>query len=185
MVGATAALPVALPQELTLENVAFEECHDTLRSQQIASAAKNWERESNGKWEARIFSVDQMPDLTLFLPQLSVEALDNVTGEVQASLCSLESMLSLLFWAASSGGAYNHGEYSAYGRLRVWESLAGFISLDTTTSLEARVALARKCAWYQVAPTSDWFCKVIWDIFICCLNPIRHEVVLLAATDTD
>jgi Family of unknown function (DUF6183) len=185
IVGATSAQPTPLSRELAQRHVWFKERVDAVRTQRIASAIHNWERESNGKWEARVFRVESLPEPTPFLPRLPLEALHGLSGEVKATRTSLESVLSLLFWAASSGGSYNKGEYAAYGRLRVWESLAGFVGAGLATHLHERVVLARACAWYSVDVKSEWLYQTFWDIFICCLNPIRQEVVLLAATDTD
>ncbi|WP_307180176.1 DUF6183 family protein [Streptomyces canus] len=44
------------------------------------------------------------------------------------STCQPEDVWQMLFAEASTGGAYNNGEYGAYGRLAAWRSLAALYS---------------------------------------------------------
>ncbi|MFI5931901.1 DUF6183 family protein [Actinoplanes sp. NPDC051494] len=82
-------------------------------------------------------------------------------------------------------GAYNSGEFGAYGRLFAWRSLKTLAGARLDAPASEVEALAHRCSWYSFAGTTNWFESVAWDIGLAVLSPDRRRLAVLAATDTD
>lgn len=97
-----------------------------------------------------------------------------------ARVAPAEAMQCLLS-AASHGGAYGHGEGSAWGRLQAWRSLAALAGADESGGAEA----AECCTWVMFVDFGPWFYDVAWDLGLVALRPDRRSLAVLAATYTD
>lgn len=156
----------------------------------ISSAVENWTQGSNGRIEARVFefaeaiSVAAVPAI---LPAIGLECLGDRKAKDAFSAASSTpaGAWRVLFAAAASGGAYNHGCYGAYGRLFAWRSLGGLAgAMEDATAIEV-AELGQRCEWYHFDADSPWFDQVAWDIGLAALDPSRSRLAVLAATDTD
>ncbi|MFI6774440.1 DUF6183 family protein [Nocardia sp. NPDC050412] len=160
------------------------------RAAAITTAVANWASESNGRSEVRTFDLDTPPDTDAIVALLATLDLDCLRGRRPTSSLSVESCLvdrvwSVLFSAASSGGAYNRGVYGAYGRLAAWQSLAALSGADELESAATVERQAISCEWYRFEADTRWFERVAWDIAFVALAPGRTSLSVLAATDTD
>jgi len=94
-------------------------------------------------------------------------------------------IFSALFATAAVGGAYNVGEQGAYGRLAAWRSLAGLVGCAVDVGIDEIARQATTCLWTEFLSTNQWFYAVAWEIGVVCVNPNRHTIAVLAATDSD
>jgi len=151
-------------------------------------AVANWAAKSNGRIEAHSFALDAPAgSLSALLPTLKLACLtdDKRRPTVSVDSCDAARVWSILFAAASTGGAYNHGLCGAYGRLEAWKSMAvltGSVATDALADIERRV---REHRWFAFDTSTPWFDQVAWDIGIAAMSPDRQTVTVLAATDTD
>ncbi|MBH1938917.1 hypothetical protein I5Q34_32450 [Streptomyces sp. AV19] len=156
----------------------------------VAAATANWADESNGRIEAGTYDLaapvgtDGLPGL---LVTLGLECFDGVGRRNRLALSSRrpEEAWHMLFAAASTGGAYNHGMYGAYGRLAAWRSLAALSGAAADAAPDDVARQARDCAWYDFGGATKWFTRVAWDIGLVTVAPGRRRLAVLAATDTD
>jgi hypothetical protein len=157
------------------------------RSELISAAVMNWKDESNGKIEARTFRADLSNRSTLpaVLPTLGLKSAES-TDEIHVrENAVVRDAFTVLFSAASSGGAYNSGKFAAYGRLLAWQSLAGLVGASVGVSVHDIAKSAHTCQWCLFDSPNEWYYQVAWDIGVACFNPAYREVAVLAATDTD
>jgi hypothetical protein len=156
----------------------------------ISAAVENWTQGSNGRIEARVFDFAEevgdavVPGAVLAsglecLRDLEAEGAFSVTARTAAEAWRV------LFAAASSGGAYNHGCYGAYGRLLAWRSIAALAGIAQDATAAEVAERAQECSWYRFDADSPWFEQVAWDIGLAALDPRRSRLAVLAATDTD
>jgi hypothetical protein len=152
----------------------------------LTAGVSNWTAESNGVTEARAFSLAGSLDRlnAEVLTQLRLACLENATT-ISIQKVDRSRALAILFSAAANGGAYNQGERAAYGRLRIWHSLAALTGRARSESIEDADAIARRCEFYEFGAASDWFRQIAWDLGIACLNEARTGLTVLAATDED
>jgi hypothetical protein len=157
------------------------------RADLISAAVMNWKDESNGQIEARTFRVSEPSrcSLAAIIPRLGLESL-GTTGELRMrENVAVKDVFTVLFSAACSGGAYNHGHFAAYGRLLAWRSLAGLVGASADAPIPEIATSSQHCQWCLFDSPSEWYCQVAWDIGIACFNRAHREVAVLAATDTD
>jgi hypothetical protein len=156
------------------------------RTALISTAVLNWQKESNGKIEARMFRVDPpgRDMVQALLPKLGLESVGSEGIPVRQNAVTKDAF-TLLFSAASSGGAYNSGNLGAYGRLFAWRSLAGLVGASIDAPVHDIAASCHTCHWCLFDSPTDWYYQVAWDIGMACFNPARQELAVLAATDTD
>jgi hypothetical protein len=157
------------------------------RANRISSAVAGWKNHSNGKIEARTFYATLPDNYTIgaILPKLGLESLQPIDVVHLHANPTAKNVFTVLFSAASNGGAYNRGNYAAYGRLLAWQSLAGLVGSASEASVWEIASIAEKCRWCIFDSPNDWYYQVAWDIGIACVNAVRGELVVLAATDTD
>ncbi len=154
------------------------------------AAAANWEQESNGKLETRLFRADVVvPAEAVTDAQVLSLPLECLAGATKLDLwlvpyCAADAV-AVLFSAASTGGAYNRGLGGAYGRLAAWRSAGALAGSDSSASVEDTAALAGACAWSFCIAKSEWFYDVAWDLGLLALRPDGRTLAVLAATDTD
>ncbi|MFV2126745.1 DUF6183 family protein [Micromonospora sp. LOL_013] len=152
----------------------------------LSAAVDNWATGSNGRIEAQTFAFDD--DLP---PDAVGDALVSVDLECTLGLttglgtCSPPQAWRQLFAAASTGGAYNRGEFGAYGRLLAWRSVAALVGAANGASAGDVEALAHRCSWYSFAGATAWFDRIAWDIGLAVVSPDRRRLAVLAASDTD
>jgi hypothetical protein len=156
----------------------------------IATAAANWAEESNGKTEAKAFDLAgplQAELVPAVLAALGLECLSGLTprGRFTVSACPLARAWQVLFSAASTGGAYNHGLYGAYGRLAAWQSMAGLCGAPAGVPASEVASKAQACEWFSFDADTNWFEQVAWDLGLAAIRPGRRSLAILAATDTD
>lgn len=155
---------------------------------QAASVVSNWEQESNGRSETRRFRFDRPLSAeiisTELLETLQLACLEAVAvKQVTLRAIPTEHALNILFSASAGGGAYNVGRQAAYGRLELWQSVAGLIG--ECSDIDALADQAARWDWFSFDAKSDWFWQVAWDLGIAALSPDGLSVSVLAATDTD
>lgn len=156
----------------------------------MEAAAANWEQESNGKLETRLFQADA-PVTAAAITEVQVLSLplDCLKGAGKLDLWlvpySAADAVAVLFSAACTGGAYNRGLGGAYGRLAAWKSAGSLAGTDSGTSVEETAAQASVCAWHFFNAKSAWFYDIAWDVGLLALRPNGRTLAVLAATDTD
>lgn len=84
---------------------------------------------------------------------------------------------------AVGSGAYSPGTGASWGRLCLWRSLAGLLSLPAGADVHAIEARANRATWILVTPDDDWFDDVAWDLWLIALD--NGVATVLAVTDTD
>ncbi|WP_405594413.1 DUF6183 family protein [Streptomyces sp. NBC_01410] len=155
----------------------------------VAAAVARIE-ESNGRVEAGTYDLAEpvetgcLPDL---LATLGLDCLNGVGSRKRLALasCQPDQVWRMLFAAASTGGAYNHGEYGAYGRLAAWRSLAALSGTASEAPVGEVERNAQACDWYSFGAATKWFERVAWDIGLVSVAPGYRRLAVLAATDTD
>lgn len=169
------------------DNLELAETTQPERANQISAAVVNWKEESNGKIEARTFRLNlpRRDMLPAIIPYLGVESVRRTDQLHARENVALKDVFTVLFSAASSGGAYNIGNFAAYGRFLAWRSIAGLVGAPLDAPARIIAASARTCQWCLFDSASEWYHQVAWDIGVACYNPGGQEVALLAATDTD
>lgn len=178
--AATAVADVPAARETTTPEAAGE----------IATAVANWAEESNGRIEARSFSLSRpVGDIADLLPTLGLDCLASDRRQrrpgISVTAGGPSQVWRILFAAASSGGAYNSGRYGAYGRLEAWKSMAGLTGTPQTAPFTDVEQQVRDHRWFTFDAHTGWFDQVAWDIGIAALSLDRQRVTVLAATDTD
>ncbi|MFJ8545948.1 DUF6183 family protein [Streptomyces sp. NPDC093586] len=159
-------------------------------SEAAAAAVANWAEESNGRSETGTYDLaepvetERIPDL---LATLELKCLNGVGPRKRLALssCRAEHAWRMLFAAASTGGAYNNGEYGAYGRLAAWRSVAALSGTSTAVPFSEVERNAQACDWYSFDAATKWFERVAWDIGLVSVAPGARRMAVLAATDTD
>jgi len=156
----------------------------------IGAAVANWVEESNGKVEAKVFDLVSPLRAELMPGALAALSLDCLCGltprsRLTLSACPSTRAWQVLFAAASSGGACNHGLYGAYGRLAAWQSIAGLCGANADAPAAEVERQAQVCDWFSFDADTGWFEQVAWDIGLAALWPRRRSLAILAATDTD
>ncbi|MFG1994247.1 DUF6183 family protein [Actinoplanes sp. NPDC048988] len=150
----------------------------------ISTAVANWAESSNGRVEARTFALDDGLDgLPATLAALGLASYRKPKSN--PGPCTATQAWQQLFLAASGGGAYNGGDYGAYGRLFAWQSVAALIGAPPDAPAADVEALAHAAAWHSFAGASKWFDRVAWDLGLAVVSPDRRRLAVLAATDTD
>ena len=167
-----------------------EETTNPAWANQVGVAVANWEQESNGKTEARAFTVKSALSandvLGPFLLSLDLTCLAGVRpDDVHLRVATPAEALEVLFSASANGGAYNSGRYGAYGRLEAWQSLAGLAGAAIGETFDAVSSRVESCAWWRFEANADWFYQIAWDLGLVALSPSGHAIHVLAATDTD
>jgi hypothetical protein len=185
--GQSASLPIPVPA--TARVPPLEETTTRAWAATAASAVASWTEESNGRVEARVFEFAEPLDTDAAptaLLGLGVECLHGI-GErgFSVSVYPLRNVWRVLFAAAATGGAHDHGSFGAYGRLAAWQSLAGLAGAADGAPTDEVEARSRACSWYDFGADTPWFAHVVWDFGLAALAPDRRRLAVLAATDTD
>jgi hypothetical protein len=174
------------------EEAAFDVRETTTDAQatMIKGPVAQWQQDSNGMSEARVFAVlvpfsneRQAHDLLLSLPLDCIEGVQE--HEVGVASVRPDEVIGRLFAAAAKGGAYPSERWGAYGRLAAWESVCGLVGAPADADLPAVDRVDRVCQWWWFEATTEWFQRVAWDLGIMAVRPDRRTVAVLAATDTD
>jgi len=106
--------------------------------ERLRSAVATWLDESNGRAETRVFDlrVDQSPrSLADVLADTGLECLGG-RSPTRVDAISPSHAFDALFPAASTGGAYDHGRYGAYGRLNTWQTMSALVGAHTDEPIE-------------------------------------------------
>ncbi|MGW1614709.1 DUF6183 family protein [Streptomyces sp. NPDC002285] len=156
----------------------------------LTSAVANWAAESNGRFEARTFDLVGdlgAPAVASLLRLLDLECLTGLGAGNGFTVSALRPQRAwrTLFAAASAGGAYNHGEYGAYGRLATWRSLGAASGSAEGASFDTVENDVKNTDWYDFSADSAWFEHVAWNIGLVAVSSRRRRLAVLAATDTD
>ncbi|MFD7116232.1 DUF6183 family protein [Streptomyces sp. NPDC059922] len=156
---------------------------------QVPSAFRRpWCSESNGVFAVQEFwSPDPVSpdDFTAVFQRLPLTAWPE--GEVPARVfpATSDTVLRVLLTAAALRSAYGSGPHGAYGRLAAWRSLAGLTGVPADTPPAEMAGLVERTHWFRLAPVSDWFHGVAWDLAVAALRPGGQEIAVLTAADTD
>ncbi|MFY1652526.1 DUF6183 family protein [Solwaraspora sp. WMMB762] len=152
----------------------------------LSAAVDNWAEESNGRIEARTFAFDDdLPPDAVGDALLSIDLECTQGMTTGLGTYSPPQAWRQLFSAASTGGAYNRGEFGAYGRLLAWRSVAALVGAPHGAPVGDVEALAHHCSWYSFAGSTAWFDRIAWDIGLAVVSPDRRRLAVLAASDTD
>ncbi|WP_426504982.1 DUF6183 family protein [Dactylosporangium sp. McL0621] len=151
----------------------------------IGAAVDNWAGESNGSVAAHTYALGaplRPGAVAATLRSLGLECLQGLGGVGSGTAGNAWGQL---FVAASSGGAYNAGEYGAYGRLAAWRSIGALAGAPAGATAAEVEAAANASDWYGFSGASGWFQGVAWDIGLATVAPGGRRLAILAATDTD
>jgi len=175
------------PSELQFSRMANDNSETS-----VTAAFDNWQAESGGKVEIGRFTSDREVaantiEQTTLLLELGLACLDSTKAEnVTVRQVKPSEILNTLFSAAANGGAYNQGLGHAYGRLKMWESVAGLMNKSIQTDIKDLHDAMDKYLWFEFGSTSSlWFYDVAWDVGIVLIGEDRKTVNIVAATDTD
>jgi hypothetical protein len=192
LVDTSSTLPPLPAHGPSLSSIAREitPTTDWRRWVNLRAAVAHWARESNGVVEARSFVLNpwlSSEDLSIAgLMSLGLDCLrETKPKHVHIARVAPSRALSILFSAASGGGAYSGSPRGAHGRLAAWQSLAGLVGARDDASVEAIAALAKQCTWWEFTAENGWFFQVAWDLGLVALRPQGRSLAVLAATDTD
>ncbi|GAB3841213.1 DUF6183 family protein [Dactylosporangium cerinum] len=152
----------------------------------LGAAVANWADWSNGRVEARTFALDGDLHPDAVGATLLGLGLESVPGlRQQPGPCTAHQAWRQLFLAASTGGAYNAGDFGAYGRLFAWRSVAALAGAPSDASPAGVESVARAASWHSFAGATDWFDDVAWDVGLAVVSPDGRRLAVLAASDTD
>lgn len=156
------------------------------QKEMIGIAVQNWVQQSNGKVEVNIYQLNEVmvSQFGSALSTLPMDCFQLAQNGRYAKNKSATSILAMLFSASSTGGAYNRGMGSAYGRLQAWQSLAGLMGDNLSMPFPQLIDNAHVCQWVSFE-TDAWFYQIAWDVGIACLNPVTNRLAVLVASDTD
>jgi hypothetical protein len=157
-----------------------------LDGQRIASAVASWLEESNGRMEARIFTLrpGELRPLDAVLADAGLECLVR-GGPMRIDSIAPADAFGILFSAASTGGAYDHGHRGAYGRLNAWRTVGALAGAQPDAAIEQAAELVEQARWFSFESNARWFYSVAWDIGLVALGADGTRLAVLAATDTD
>ena len=163
------------------DHAAFEE---------MLAGVMGWEKDSNGRLEARVFDLDEAaPHATIsaeLLCSLGLRCLETAApSAVTCTPVSPARAFARLFDAACSGGAYCRRHGAAFGRWYAFRSMAAMSGLRDARDAGAVVAAARRCTWAEFSAPTAWFEQHLWDLGIAALDAGHKTVRMLAATDID
>ena len=164
-------------------------------SRRLTSAVATWLEESNGNAESRVFALAPEPKVPLadVLGTAGLECIGE-SGPPDVRSVTPEAAFFALFTAAAVGGAYDDGSEGAYGRLRMWETVAALTGAEADDPVESMADRAVRSAWFTFKPrfrwrrfwtTSTWFEEESWDLALAVVSPEGTRLAVLAATDTD
>lgn len=141
---------------------------------ELTAAVTTWLTRSNGRAEAALFTLANPID-DVGVRTLESLGLYCLAGDGLALRRStLSEVVGLLFAAAATGGAYDHGLGGAYGRAAAWRSVTALCDDDPTGG-----------TWWTFDAANEWFARVAWDIGVVCLRRDGRSLSVLAATDVD
>jgi len=156
-------------------------------AERITAAVGNWEEESNGRSEGRVFAVDDA--WTVALDALLALGLKSLEGGNRRNLhvhpIGADEAIRTLYGAAANGGAYSSGLGAAYGRREAWRSAGALAGVPEGTSFGGTAAAVSACRWYWFECENNWFWQVAWDFGLLAVRAGGQSLAVLAATDTD
>lgn len=169
--------------------VTLEESTTDVERERILATVAPW---SNARMEARAFALDpaiassHISGRLLF--SLNLACLEGASvHDIYVGVFSPQDVFRLLFAAASQGGAYDNGQFGAYGRLATWYTLAGLVGAPTVVSVEEVATLTEQSGWFSFGAESKWFYRAapMWDLSMLALRSDGKSLAVLAATSTD
>ncbi len=155
--------------------------------ERISSAVATWLQESNGRAETRVFALrsdEPHVPLAALLTQAGLECLGGGVASLLEAISPADAF-EIVFAAASTGGAYDHGQRGSYGRLAAWQTVSALVGASAAASFEHVEQLAERSRWLRFETDSGWFYDVAWDIGLASVNADGSRLAVLAATDTD
>lgn len=170
----------AAPVATRIENAAVE--------QRMRDAVGPWTTGSNGKSEAKVFSL--APVVTTSSPgkwllrALPLDCLEGAAA-LRAERSGADAVWGALFAAAANGGAYSSGLGAAYGRRAAWTSLAALIDAPADASPAQIDERAQTATFLMFGASGGWWHDVAWDIGALAVREGGASAAVLAATDTD
>ncbi|MFC9649386.1 DUF6183 family protein [Streptomyces sp. NPDC056937] len=179
------ASPAALRRTVGID---MTEITDMPSTEAMGAAVRQWCSESNGVFAVQEFwSPDPVSpdDFTAVFQRLPLTAWPE--GEVPARVfpATSDTVLRVLLTAAALRSAYGSGPHGAYARLAAWRSLAGLTGVPADTPPAETAGLVERTHWFRLAPVSDWFHGVAWDLAVAALRPGGQGIAVLTAADTD
>ena len=170
--------------------VVARDVDDPAAFEEMLAGVRGWEKDSNGRLEARVFALDgPVQDATIsaeLLCSLGLRCLENAApSAVTCTPVSPARAFARLFDAAASGGAYCRRHGAAFGRWYAFRSVAAMSGLRDAGDAGAVVAAARRCTWAELSAPTAWFEQHLWDLGIAALDAGHRTIRVLAATDID
>lgn len=153
----------------------------------MTMAVRTWLEKSNGVAEPRVFALRSgRPDRPLgsSLVEARLECLGGGAPMTVAPV-DVTGAFSLVFAAASTGGAYDHGHRGAYGRLHAWETMGALAGTRSGEPFQRVAEAATAARWFTFTTESGWFNEIAWDLALAAISADEARLAILAATDTD
>jgi Family of unknown function (DUF6183) len=161
---------------------------DVALEKRLVEAASPWTSGSNGRAEAKVFSLEPSVGSSApgkwLLRALPLACLEGATA-LRAQRTGPEAVWGALFAAAANGGAYSSGLGAAYGRRAAWTSLAALVDAPVDATAAEVDERAGACAFLMFGAAGGWWNDVAWDIGVLAVRDGGASVAVLAATDTD
>lgn len=154
----------------------------------LATAVRPWSDASNGKLEAKVFSLEPALDAgVLGSWLLRMLPLDSTAGQARLDVQRTppDAVFGALFSAAANGGAYSAGLGGAYGRRAAWTTLGALVGTAEGATVAETAAVSSGCSFLTFRAPGPWFHDVAWDLGALCLRDGGTSVAVLAATDKD
>ena len=154
----------------------------------MCEAIGPWTSGSNGKSEAKVFSLDPVVSTASpgkwLLRALPLECLEGA-AVLRSERSGADAVWGALFAAAANGGAYSSGLGGAYGRRAAWTSLAALVDAPSDATPAQIDERATTSTFLMFGAAGGWWHDVAWDIGALALREGGASVAVLAATDTE
>jgi hypothetical protein len=158
----------------------------------IASAVDTW----GGEVEARVFALRPGATRVPLAPALEDANLRCLGGggssrlwrwlrSTRAASIAPSFAFEVAFDAAAFGGAYDEGNYGAYGRLKASQTLGALAGAQPDEPFERVAELVERSHWYGFESDSKWFRDALFSVGLVAVSPDETRLAVLAATDTD
>lgn len=179
-------VPINYEEKFVSGGNAIELTNDEPMRGQCLAAVNNWLVESNGKQVVRMATIKQgIPDAEEIIGTLFSDIFAKGT-KLNIAKCVPSRVFSMLYSAASSGGAYSSGEEGAYGRLKAWYSFLGLCSIEfQSNKIMETIADLDNYIWFEFISDVWFYRQLHWDIGLICIDKRNKRIYSLIASDTD
>jgi hypothetical protein len=154
-------------------------------SLRMREAVSPWTVDSDGRVEAKVFTLEPALDAGLSRSLLRSLPLESTQGDgLVLTAVTADVVWGALFAAGANGGANTQGLGGAYGRRAAWASLGALLGMPAKSTI-ADVSAAARGATFAMFGGTKFFADVAWDIGVVALREGKKTIAVLAATDND